>query len=169
MVTSTSTNFSIKSRTCGVKCYGDEGQPFGTIQGRVGLEVRQSLDPLAANIFISHQPDLKADWSWREVYNGMYHSDGDGSPDVPCLWITLTRNGDTFTSTYAYDPQKPGEVCESDFDIGCLDKEVEINMSGTVYVGLAVSSGVYDGDYSSCEFTKADFESIEFVCEEPGC
>ncbi|KAL7494824.1 hypothetical protein ACHAWT_006557, partial [Skeletonema menzelii] len=100
----TSTNFSIKSRTCGVKCYGEEGQ---LTYGRVGLEVRQSLDPLAANIFISHKPHAQAEWSWRKEYNGTYFSGSDGSPDVKCLWITLTRNGNIFKSTYAYDPQMP--------------------------------------------------------------
>mmetsp|Transcript_9212 Transcript_9212/g.15135 ORF Transcript_9212/g.15135 Transcript_9212/m.15135 type:complete len:325 (-) Transcript_9212:106-1080(-) len=161
----TSTNFSIKSRTCGVKCYGEEGQ---LTYGRVGLEVRQSLDPLAANIFISHKPHAQAEWSWRKEYNGTYFSGSDGSPDVKCLWITLTRNGNIFKSTYAYDPQMPNEECESDFDIG-LDQLVEIDMSETVYVGLAVSSEVYSGAGSSCVFTKADFESIEFVCDGDGC
>lgn len=161
----TSTNFSIKSRTCGVKCYGDDEQ---LTYGRVGLEVRQSLDPLAANIFISHKPEAQAEWSWRTEYNGTYFSDIDGSPDVTCLWITLTRSGNIFTSTYAYDPQLPGEVCESEQDIG-LDQQVEIDMSETVYVGLAVSSEVYDGPGSSCEFTEADFESIQFECDGESC
>ncbi len=47
----TSKNFSIKSRTCGVKCYDEDGQPVSQffVYGRVGLEVRESLDPLAMN------------------------------------------------------------------------------------------------------------------------
>lgn len=160
----TSTNFSIKSRTCGVKCYGEEGSPRLTF-GRVGLEVRQSLHPLAANVFISHKPRLQAEWSWREEYKGDYFMGAHGSPDVECLWITLTRNGNRFTSTYAYDPQLPNEVCESEDDTGVEELVFDIDMTDTVYVGLAVSSEVFSGNDSSCEYTEADFESIEFVCE----
>eukprot|EP00985_Skeletonema_marinoi_P014752 scaffold7522_cov202-Skeletonema_marinoi.AAC.7 len=168
----TSTNFSIKSRTCGVKCYGGDNYDYPIVDtltyGRVGLQVRESLDPLAASVFISHKPHAQAEWSWREEYNGTYSPGFDGSPDVECLWITLTRDGNNFNSTYAYDPQAEGEVCESDFDIG-LDQHVVIDMPDEVYVGFAVSSEVYDGENSSCEYTKAAFESIEFVCEGDGC
>ena len=160
----TSRNFSIKSRTCGVKCYGEDGYT-GVIFGRVGLEVRESLHPLAANVFISHKPHMNAEWSWRKECNGDHISSQHGSPDVECLWITLTRNGNRFTYTYAYDADAGG-VCESESDIDLdLDQEVDIDMKDTVYVGLAVSSEVYKGNNSSCEYTEADFESIEFVCE----
>ena len=166
----TSTNFSIKSRTCGTKCYvGDEVQPPHQLTyGRVGLQVRASLDPLAASVFISHKPHAQAEWSWRKEYNGTYTPGFDGSPDVECLWITLTRDGNNFNSTYAYDPQAEGEVCESEFDIG-LDQHVVIDMPDEVYVGMAVSSEIYNGPNTSCEYTKAAFESIEFVCEGDGC
>jgi len=170
----TSTNFSIKSRTCGVKCYvGDEivQPPIQLDYGRVGLEVRQSLDPFSANVFISHVPQLRAEWSGREKYNGTPFGGVDYSPDETCLWITLTRKGDKFTWTYAYDAYIPGEECESEFDIdlGFDPVEVVIDISETVYVGLAVSSEVYSGSNSSCEYTEADFESIEFVCEGDSC
>ena len=118
----TSTKFSIKSRTCGVKCHAGQGDPVENLTlGRVGLSVRESLDPLAPNVFVSHKPDAQAECIGS-----------DGSPDVPCLWITLRRDGDKFTSTYAYDH----EVCEADQDIG-LDQEVIIDMPDTVYVGLS--------------------------------
>lgn len=169
----TSTNFSIKSRTCGVKCYGGDNYDYPItdtlIYGRVGLQVRESLDPLAASVFISHKPHAQAEWSWRRENNGEYSWDMDGSPDVECLWITLTRDGNNFNSTYAYDPQiVPEEVCESEFDIG-LDQHVVIDMPDEVYVGFAVSSEIYDGPNTSCQYTEADFESIEFVCEGDGC
>ena len=78
----------------------------------------------------------------------------------------MTRNGNRFTSTYNYDASFAGDVCESDFGIGFdLDLQVDIDMTDTVYVGLAVSSEVFSGNDSSCEYTEADFESIEFVCE----
>ena len=66
------------------------------------------------------------------------------------------------------NPQAEGEVCESEFDIG-LDQHVVIDMPDEVYVGMAVSSEIYDGLNTSCEYTKAAFESIEFVCEGDGC
>ncbi len=79
----------------------------------------------------------------------------------------MKRDGNTFTSTYAYDPRWD-EVCESPID--CLDQEVVIDMPDTVYVGLAVSSEAsYDWEPTSCTYTEADFESIEFVCEGEGC
>eukprot|EP00984_Skeletonema_dohrnii_P019636 scaffold9441_cov77-Skeletonema_dohrnii-CCMP3373.AAC.2 len=169
----TSTNFSIKSRTCGVKCYvGDEvqGTPLQLTYGRVGLEVRQSLDPFSANVFISHVPQLRAEWSWRENYNGTPFGGVDYSLDETCLWISLTRRGDKFTWTYAYDAYLPGEECESgDIDLGFDPVEAVIDMSETVCVGLAVSSEVYSGPNSFCEYTEADFESIEFACEGDSC
>eukprot|EP00984_Skeletonema_dohrnii_P003546 scaffold1192_cov83-Skeletonema_dohrnii-CCMP3373.AAC.4 len=112
----TSTNFSIKSRTCGVKCYvGDEivQPPIQLDYGRVGLEVRQSLDPFSANVFISHVPQLRAEWSWREKYNETPSGGVHYSLDETCLWISLTRRGDKFTWTYAYDAYLPDEECES--------------------------------------------------------
>ena len=169
----TSTNFSIKSRTCGTKCYvGDEVQPPHQLTyGRVGLQVRASLDPLAASVFISHKPEDQAEWSWRRENNGEYSWGAHGSPDVECLWITLTRNSNNFTWSYAYDPELPGQVCKSDdIDLGDgFDQHVVIDMPDDVYVGLAVSSEIHDGIYTSCQYTEADFESIEFVCEGDGC
>eukprot|EP00985_Skeletonema_marinoi_P018040 scaffold10020_cov161-Skeletonema_marinoi.AAC.26 len=106
----------------------------------------------------------------RKEYNGTHSGGVAYSPDETCLWITLTRKDDKFTWAYAYDPQLPGEVCKSsDIDLGFDPVEVVIDMSETVYVGLAVSSEVYSGSNSSCEYTEADFESIEFVCEGDSC
>lgn len=169
----TSKNFTIKSRTCGVRCYGEGGQPVSShqhIYGRVGLEVRESLDPLAANVFVSHKPGEQAEYSWRKKYSGDHFLGMDGSPDVDCLWITLKRDGSKFTSSYAYDPMLPDEVCESKLFLEHIRLEVDIDMSDTVYVGLAVSSEVYTGEHdSSCKYTEADFESIQFVCEGDRC
>ena len=42
-------------------------------------------------------------------------------------------------------------------------------MQETVNVGLAVSSEVYDGPGSSCEYTDANFEYIQFECAGESC
>ena len=97
-----SDNFSIRSRVCGVKCDGEEDAGQSLHFGRAGLMIRESLDPLARNVFVSHSPYDQVEWTFRPVEDGDTMTNWHGSHDVECLWITLVRNGDNFVATYAY-------------------------------------------------------------------
>ena len=100
----TSDSFSLSSRVCGVACDGEDKAGIPLYFGRVGLMVRDSLDPFARNIFVSHSPMGQAEYSYRNVTGGDTFEDFDGSPDVECLWITLVRdNRNTFSASYAYE------------------------------------------------------------------
>ena len=123
------------------------------------MTVRESLDPFARNIFVSHTPNLSADWSWRTESNGDTVFGEDGSPDVPCLWITLVRERNDFTFSYAYESDEAGG-CKLDGDfVEHLTQTVTIDMVDDVLVGLAVSSKTPTPPF--CVFTTADFRDIE--------
>lgn len=147
-------HFSLRSKVCGVDCDGDDG--FAGQFGRTGLMIRESLDPLAKNIFASHSANGQADWSYRSAYGGATLDGFDGSPDVPCLWITLERNNDDFFFSYAYEGQDACDM-EPEF-LEDLNGRVTIDMPDDVLVGLAVSTGVA-APY--CWYTEAEFRYIQ--------
>lgn len=146
-------HFSLRSKVCGVNCDGCDG--FDGPFGRTGLMVRESLDPLAKNIFASHSPNGQADWSYRSEYGESTLDGFDGSPDVPCLWITLERNNDDFLFSYAYEGQDECDM-EPEF-LKDLNGQVTIDMPDDVFVGLAVSTDVRE----QLTYTEAEFRHIE--------
>jgi hypothetical protein len=151
----TSNNFFMRSRVCGISCDGQSDAGMRLDFGRTGLMVRDSLDPLARNVFVSHSPDGQADWSYRTVFGGESIVNMDGSPDVPCLWISLTRDGNEFSASYAYEGSA-GQCDREEIEFPQLSFTIE--MLETVYVGLAVSSGLSP---PHCTYTEADFNDIE--------
>lgn len=151
--------FSIRSKVCGMDCDGSDG--FVGQFGRTGLMIRGGLDPLSKNIFVSHSPNGQADWSHRSEYGGATMDGFDGSPDVPCLWITLERINDDFLFSYAYEGQDDCDM-EPEF-LKDLNGRVTIDMPDEVFVGLAVSTGVAP---PYCSYTEAEFLYIECLgCE----
>ncbi|KAL9190363.1 hypothetical protein ACHAXT_007574 [Thalassiosira profunda] len=148
-------HFSIRSRVCGVKCDGEEDAGMQLYFGRVGLMVRETLDPFARNVFVSHSPQGQADWSFRTEPGGGSIVEFDGSPDVECLWITLARDGDEFIGSYAYEGN---DMCSvSEYEIA-LHLHFKVDMPETVFLGLAVSTAVSP---PYCAHTEADFKDIE--------
>ena len=153
-------NFIFRSLVCGTVCDDGQGDPEMTQFGRTGLMVRESLDPLAMNVFASHQRDAQADWSYRTKYNESSTYDFNGSPDVECLWITLERDQNDFTFSYAYPSDEENEKCVIDADfLDDLTTTVTIDMSKKVLVGLGVSTAIAP---PFCSYTQARFSNIEF-------
>lgn len=151
----TSDSFSISSRVCGVTCDGEDKAGIPLYFGRVGLMVRDSLDPFARNIFVSHSPNGQSDFSYRNVTGGDTFEDFDGSPDVECLWIALVRdNRNIFSASYAYEGI---DSCDRN-EIPYPNLSFSIDMDKTVFVGLAVSTAVSP---PYCTHTEADFNDIE--------
>jgi hypothetical protein len=150
-------DFSIRSRVCGTDCDSDG---YDGIFGRTGLSARESLDPFARNIFVSHTPNLNADWSWRLEPGGDTMGSEAFSPDVTCLWLTLVREGNDFTFSFAYESdEEDGCKLDDQNSLEDLTQTVTIDMPNSVLVGLAVSSKTPTPPY--CVFTTADFRDIE--------
>lgn len=156
-----SDKFSIRSRVCKSDCDSENNVSLG--YGRVGVMVRESLDPLAKNAFVSHTPDLSAEWSYRPETGGASITTEEFTPDVPCLWLTLEREGDQFTFSYGYpdDPYatETGGGCGIDPLDDIIGTTVTIDMPSNVLVGLAVSSKTDTGEF--CRYTEARFRDIE--------
>jgi hypothetical protein len=156
--TISSYNFVFRSLVCGTVCDGQDTEMSQRQFGRTGLMVRESLDPLAINVFASHQRDAQADWSYRTTYGELPTTGFDGSPDVECLWITLERDQNDFTFSYAYPDEQDQCAIENDF-LEHLITTVTIDMPEQVMVGLAVSTAIAP---PFCSFTEARFTNIEF-------
>ena len=103
------------------------------------------------------------DFSYRSATEGETHQDWDGSPDVQCLWITLVRDNNTFSASYAYPASlwdNSASHCDvSEIAIDFHNQVSIINMPESVYVGLAVSTPACREGY--CEYTEAEFSNIE--------
>jgi hypothetical protein len=142
------------------------GDSFDNTGPRTGIMVRSSLDPLAQNFFLSHSPELEANWSARHESNGPTSCDFDGSPDVPCLYLVIEKfapgDGDfELIGYYSY---------EVDFLEGvntCSEREtifeVALRDSGDsypeeVYVGMAVLYGkeskLYESQFKEIHFAE---------------
>jgi hypothetical protein len=154
----TSSEFFFRAKVCGTKCDGEEWRWGDSILGRSGLMVRESLDPMSKNLFVSHQPHYQADWSYRLDTNGGSSQNFDGSPDVECLWITLERHSqERFTFSYSYESHVDHNCGIEDWEM--LNTTITIpDMAETVLVGLGVSTGVSP---PFCRFTEARFSEIQ--------
>lgn len=129
---------------------------------RTGLMIRESLDPMAKNIYLSHTPDYQATWSSRNETNGETSCDFHGSPDVPCLWHFLQRFAPDegpaeFVGYYFYDY---GNTCNFQEAIDSIEYN-HITFPDEVYVGMAVLYGKENELYES------HFNEIHFAVKVP--
>jgi hypothetical protein len=159
--TVSSYSFVFRSLVCGTVCDGHQDPEKMIKFGSTGLMVRKSLDPLAVHVFASHQRDAQANWSYRTVYDELPTFGFDGSPDVECLWITLERDQNEFTFSYAYPSEQQDDQCAIDVNsLDDLTTTVTIDMPEQVLVGLGVSTGIAP---PFCSFTQARFTNIELL------
>lgn len=129
---------------------------------RTGLMIRESLDPMSKNIYLSHTPDYQANWSFRDETNGETYCDFHGSPDVPCLWHFLQRFAPDegpaeFVGYYFYDFDN---ICNFQDAIGSIQYH-DITFPDQVYVGMAVLYGKENELYES------QFNEIHFAVKVP--
>lgn len=142
--------FVLVSKVCG----GSSSDSFEDIAPRVGLMVRESLDPLSKNFFLSHSPDAEANWSARHETDGSTSCDFDGSVDVSCVYLILERSaapgdGDKFIGYYSYEVNflQDVKMCsqrETVFEVGFNG-----TMSDEVLIGMAVLYGRENALYES--------------------
>uniref|UniRef100_A0A7S2EG30 Uncharacterized protein n=1 Tax=Trieres chinensis TaxID=1514140 RepID=A0A7S2EG30_TRICV len=174
-----STSFSFESKVCSKdddkSCDPSTWQAFGRC-GRIGLNIRESLDPWAKNVFVFFEPFYEVGMIYRKTNEEIpYKHLFDGSPDSDsCFWVSIVREGDTFTFDYFYakggslDQYTKIKKCEKGPSVEPdFSRSVTIeDMPEQVYVGLGVSTPVSDPDLNDPNaewyrrFTKAKFEHI---------
>lgn len=171
--------FSFQAKVCGIGGDGSDSCDPSTWAatgrcGRIGLNIRESLDPWARNVFVLFEPFAEVAVIYRQTNDKVpFVHDFDGSPDEDnCFWITVERDGDEFTFDHAYarggsvDDYQSIPRCEKGpSNDSAFFRSVTIEgMPTTVLVGLGVSTPVSntdDGAEYYRRYTKAKFEHIE--------
>lgn len=178
-----STAFSFQAKVCGVGGDGSDSCDASTWEatgrcGRIGLNIRESLDPWAKNIFVFFEPYAEVGVIYRQVNDEIpYSHDFDGSPDEDtCFWITIQRDDNFFTFDHSYarggsvDKYQDIPRCEKGASVdSAFFRSVTIeDMPATVLVGLGVSTPVSipdDGPEYYRRYTESKFEHISLVVE----
>jgi hypothetical protein len=160
--------FVLSAKVCGTGTFDSVSNTYP----RTGLMVRSSLDPIAQNFFLSHSPDLEANWSARRETNGQTKCDYDGSPDVPCLYLIIERfavgDGDyELIGYYSY------EVDFLDSVDTCNERQTifevafdNVTFPDEVYVGMAVLYGKENELYES-QFHEIHFANDNMFRDQP--
>jgi len=106
---------------------------------KAGVMIRNTLDPSSQHGIVFISPTGRVAFQWRDRETGITRGVGSGKNSVTLPhWVRLTRKDNRFTAQHSSDgvnwqavvnPQDPN-----------VPGPVEIPMSGTVYIGLAVTS-----------------------------
>jgi len=111
---------------------------------KAGVMIRQSLDPGSKHAYMCRTPGNGVAFQWRPSTDGSSNNNNGGDNGLP-RWVRLKRVGNTFSGYSAPDSGgKPGTWTQR-------GGSVSITMTGTVYVGLAVTSHDY-GTLSTAVF-----------------
>jgi len=106
---------------------------------KVGVMIRNSLDPGARNAMAFVTADGRVGWQWRQTTGG--NSDSTRSePGAVTLphWVRLTRTGDTIRAEHSADGAAWQPMVEAANPTEPTFRDIA--MSPTVYVGLALTS-----------------------------
>ncbi|MFY9151279.1 MAG: T9SS type A sorting domain-containing protein [Prolixibacteraceae bacterium] len=109
---------------------------------KAGIMIREDLTGPSKNIMMLMTPKKVASCQFRAFDNSGCSSNTMPNRTFPC-WLKLIRKGNTFYSLISSDGKN--------WD---LFSPVDIEMTGSVYYGLAVTSRV------QCELAKAEFENL---------
>ena len=102
---------------------------------KAGVMIRQSLAAGSQHAFMCRTPANGMSMQGRQTANGISYNDNGGANAFP-RWVWLRRTGNTFTGRYAADSGgQPGAWTATP-----LGGSLAVTMTGTVYVGLAVTS-----------------------------
>jgi len=112
---------------------------------KAGVMIRQNLNGNAINAGIFVTPANGISFQYRTTAGGDSANVADAGFVAP-YWVKLTRTGNFFTAAYSADGVTWVDLAPA--------SDVEISMSGTVYVGLALTS--HDADI----MTSAAFSNI---------
>jgi hypothetical protein len=106
---------------------------------KAGVMIRESLDPLAKQVhMVTGAQQGVIEWMYRAITNDTVVTNfntAGGSTPVP-IWVRITRVGNVFTGEYSTDNKTWTKITQTDGTASTTT----INMPGTVYVGMVVSS-----------------------------
>jgi len=114
-----------------------------------GVMIRETLDANARFAYVVVTPGQGVSFGRRPVTGGTCESSNEGGPQAP-HWVKLTRQGNTLTAQHSVDGVTWVDVTDPDGD----PTSVEVNMIGSVYIGLALTSHNVDA------VTTAEFSAI---------
>ena len=119
--TTVSGSFMLISQVCGMS---------SGFSSQAGLMVRESLDPDAKSIFLSHSPNQFPSWHFRSM---------------TCVWLALERlpSGD-FVGYYLYDETEHGDGICSFADLFPPIAFNGYDFPSKVYVGMTVLKGKHE-------------------------
>jgi len=117
---------------------------------KAGVMIRSGLTPLDLQVDMIGAPSNRIEWMYRATAGG---GTTEVALDVNSIqlphWVKLTRQGNTFTGYHSTDGVNWVSITEGD----STSSSVEIQMAGTVYIGLVVTSHV-SGLPCAAEFSK---------------
>ena len=109
---------------------------------KAGVMIRQSTMATAVNAGVFVTPSNGISFQYRETAGSDSANVAEAGLTAP-YWVKLTRTGDVFASQYSADG-----VTWTDLS------EAELDMSGTVYIGLALTS------HDASIMTNAEFSNV---------
>jgi len=106
---------------------------------KVGVMIRDSLEPDAKNAMAYVTPNGRVGWQYRQVIGGASSStrSDPGTVTTP-YWVRLTRTGNTITAEHSAD----GVTWEPMVETANPDEPTarDFSMSANIYIGLALTS-----------------------------
>jgi hypothetical protein len=106
------------------------------------VQIRNSLDPQAANVDSIMSPHNVSEMTWRDVFGGTTgaHERGTSTGPLPG-WIRLDRSGDTFTGFWAVDTvDSGGNHVPGPWQQGETHTLPAGSMGSSIFVGLGLCS-----------------------------
>ena len=118
-------------------------------EAKAGVMIRESLDPSSTFASVVATPAQGVSFSWRTTPNSFAQNVTEAG--VPAVqWVKLTRTGNVFTAQYSADGKTWTDVKNAN---GVAASQT-ITMTGTVYLGLCVTS------HNATTATTAEFSDI---------
>jgi len=114
-----------------------------------GVMIRESLEANARFAYVVVTPGQGVSFGRRPLTAGTCESSNEGGISAP-HWVKLTRQGNTLTAQRSADGVTWVDVTDPDGD----PASAEVNLSGSVYIGLAVTS------HNADAVTVAEFSGI---------
>jgi hypothetical protein len=106
---------------------------------KVGVMIRDSLDPDSKNAMAYVTPNGRVGWQYREMTSGNSSStrSDPGAVTTP-YWVRLTRTGNTIKAEHSAD----GVTWEPMVEVANPDEpsELRFSLDTNIYIGLAVTS-----------------------------
>lgn len=112
---------------------------------KAGIMIREDLSGISRNVMLLMTPKNLSSYQYRAFNNSGCSNISIPNKSLPC-WLRLTRKGNLFYSQISND----GKTWD-------LFEPVNIDMTGSVYYGLAVTG------HAECQAAKAGFDNLNIT------